>query len=93
MENVNQEQTKKNNNVLEFFMKTLNGMAYGLFATLIIGTILQTIGNFFQGGAETNAFCNFMYSLISKKGTDGRIGIALVLQNLTGLARTSFSFS
>lgn len=78
------EEPSKAKKVQSFFITTLNGMAYGLFATLIIGTILQTIGNFFQGGAETNAFCNFMYSLISKKGTDGRIGIALVLQNLTG---------
>ena len=45
MENVNnvetQVQEKKNNKILDFFMKTLNGMAYGLFATLIIGTILS----------------------------------------------------
>ena len=70
--------------VQNFFITTLNGMAYGLFATLIIGTILQTIGNFFKDGAATNAFCDFMYSLISKPLTDGRMGIAVVLQNLTG---------
>ncbi|MFA6661877.1 MAG: PTS sugar transporter subunit IIC [Bacilli bacterium] len=28
-------------------IKTMNGMAYGLFATLIIGTIIATIGGFF----------------------------------------------
>ena len=70
--------------VQNFFITTLNGMAYGLFATLIIGTILQTIGNFFKDGAATNAFCDFMYSIISKPLTDGRMGIAVVLQNLTG---------
>lgn len=35
---------------LDFLVITLNGMAYGLFATLIIGTILSTIGNFFNEG-------------------------------------------
>lgn len=34
---------KKSNPVLDFFWKTLNGMAYGLFSTLIIGTIFGTI--------------------------------------------------
>ena len=39
---------KQNNKILDFFIKTLNGMAYGLFATLIIGTIIGTIGTFFK---------------------------------------------
>lgn len=30
---------------LDYLVKTLNGMAYGLFSTLIIGTIIGTIGN------------------------------------------------
>ena len=81
MENVNQEQTKKNNNVLEFFMKTLNGMAYGLFATLIIGTIFGTIGTLFAYGSG-NGFCDFFVNIL--KGHDGWIGLATVLQCLTG---------
>lgn len=33
-----------------FFIDGLSGMAHGLFATLIIGTIIQQIGNFVPGG-------------------------------------------
>ena len=69
----------KENKVLEFFIKTLNGMAYGLFATLIIGTIFGTIGTLFNYGAG-NPFCNFMVSIL---GT-GKSGISYVLQVLTG---------
>ena len=47
----NKVEQKEPNKVLDFFMKTLNGTAYGLFATLIIGTILGTIGTFFSYGA------------------------------------------
>ena len=81
MENVNQEQEKKNNKVLEFFMKTLNGMAYGLFATLIIGTIFGTIGTLFAYGSGNN-FCDFFVNIL--KGHDTWIGLATVLQCLTG---------
>ena len=85
MENVNQEknqiQEKKNNKILEFFMKTLNGMAYGLFATLIIGTIFGTIGTLFAYGAG-NGFCDFFVNIL--KGHDGFIGLATILQCLTG---------
>ena len=38
---------KKGKVILDFVIKTMNGMAYGLFATLIVGTILATIGGFF----------------------------------------------
>ena len=65
--------------ILDFFIKTLNGMAYGLFATLIIGTIFATIGTLFSYG-EGNAFCEFMTSIIGK----GDKGISYVLQILTG---------
>ena len=45
-ENINEEpkKEKKSKKILDFFITTLDGMAYGLFATLIIGTILGTIG-------------------------------------------------
>lgn len=36
----------ENKGVLDFFIKTLNGMAYGLFATLIIGTIISTMNQY-----------------------------------------------
>ena len=43
-EEILEEEKKK---VLDFFITTLNGMAYGLFSTLIIGTIIATIGQLF----------------------------------------------
>ena len=70
---------KKNRPVLDFLIKTLNGMAYGLFATLIIGTIFATIGGLFKYGAG-NGFCDFMATIIG----DGKMGLSYVLQILTG---------
>ena len=72
-------QEKKSNQVLDFFSKTLNGMAYGLFATLIIGTIFGTIGTLFHYG-EGNKFCDFMFTIFGS----GQSGISYVLQILTG---------
>ncbi len=65
--------------VKDFFIKTLNGMAYGLFATLIIGTIFGTIGTLFNYG-NGNPFCDFMVTVI---GT-GSNGLSYVLNILTG---------
>lgn len=73
------EGSKKENKILEFFIKTLNGMAVGLFATLIIGTIFSTIGKLFAYGSG-NAFCDFMVDTIG----DGTKGISYILQVLTG---------
>ena len=70
---------KENKPVLNFLIKTLNGMAYGLFATLIIGTIFATIGGLFKYG-EGNPFCDFMFNVIG----NGKGGISYVLQILTG---------
>lgn len=58
----------------DFIVKTTNGMAYGLFATLIIGTIIGTIGELFSYGNSN--FCTF----ISNTLNDG----AAVLKILTG---------
>lgn len=78
--NNNKVNKKENlNKVGNFFVKSLNGMAYGLFATLIIGTIFATIGTFFSYGSG-NAFCDFMTNII---GT-GSSGISYVLEILTG---------
>ena len=73
---------KKEKPVLDFLMKTLNGMAYGLFATLIVGTIFATIGKLFGYGAETSKFCAFMLHMFN--GHDQWIGIATILQYMTG---------
>ena len=70
---------KKERPVLDFLIKTLNGMAYGLFATLIIGTIFATVGGLFKYG-EGNGFCDFMANIIG----DGKGGLSFVLQILTG---------
>lgn len=70
---------KENKPILNFFIKTLNGMAYGLFATLIIGTIFATIGGLFKYGVG-NPFCDFMANIIG----DGKAGLSFVLQILTG---------
>lgn len=81
---------KQEKPVLSFLMKTLNGMAYGLFATLIVGTIFATIGKLFSYGAETSKFCNFINQMFNGHTTIvggkevGWLGIATILQNLTG---------
>ena len=77
---------KKERPVLDFLMKTLNGMAYGLFATLIVGTIFATIGTLFSYGVENSKFCEFMNHLLSGyTSSDGTwIGISTILQYLTG---------
>lgn len=67
--------------VLNFFTITLGGMANGLFATLIIGTIFATIGSFFAIWPESG-FCQFMVDVI---GTSAhKTGLSNVLQVLTG---------
>ena len=85
------EETKKENKVLDFFIKTLNGMAYGLFATLIIGTIFGTIGSLFFKG--DNGFCQFMANIFcdggkytKADGTPGYYsqGLGYILQMMTG---------
>lgn len=64
--NVNSSKNSNSNKIKDFFITTLNGMAYGLFATLIVGTIINTIGGFFPHGVDANAFCVFMYNILTK---------------------------
>lgn len=75
---IEQPKEKEPNKILNFFMTTLNGTAYGLFATLIVGTIIGTIGYFFSLGSG-NPFCDFMSTVL---GTSK--GLGYVLQILTG---------
>ncbi|NLV29154.1 MAG: PTS sugar transporter subunit IIC [Erysipelotrichaceae bacterium] len=73
----NEKLTRKK--VSDFLLKSLNGMAYGFFATLIIGTIFGTIGTLFKYG-QGNPFCDFMVNIL---GT-GDKGFSNVLQIVTG---------
>ena len=77
-----ENEERKQNKILEFLITTLNGMAYGLFATLIIGTIFGTIGTLFNYGAG-NPFCDFMFKILGN-GAAANGGVAFVLQDLTG---------
>ena len=67
---------EKQNKILDFVIKTMNGMAYGLFSTLIIGTIIGTIGSFFGSNTLVFAVLN---------------SFASVLKNLTGIGPTARS--
>ena len=64
------KEKKVGKKILDFIIVTMNGMAYGLFATLIVGTILATIGGFFKDSS-------YIGKLI--------ITVAKFLQNMTGV--------
>ncbi len=75
------ENRVKERPVQQFFMKTLNGMAYGFFATLIIGVIINQLGNLLFISAITEP----IYAMLSTvMGIGIGIGIALSLK-LDGL--------
>lgn len=75
--------------VLDFIIKTMNGMAYGLFSTLIIGTIISTIGGFFSDGTFVNVFLTQIATFLKNiTGIGIAIGIAWSLK-LDGLKLTS----
>ena len=79
------EQTTKQK-ISSFFLTTLNGMAYGLFATLIVGTIIKTIAQYaFSGNAEFILFLNKLFTNASSyltvlTGAGIGVGIALALK-------------
>lgn len=69
----------------DYFLKSLNGMAYGFFATLIIGTIFGTIGSLFGKYGAGNPFSEFMLSILGNGSTaPGSFGLSFVLQVVTG---------
>lgn len=71
----------KKNKVLNFFTTTLSGMANGLFATLIIGTIFSTIGSIFAIWSDFSVF-SFLENVLGSNTING--GISYVLKVLTG---------
>ena len=78
--NVPEEKTK-GKKVLDFFITTLNGMAIGLFATLIIGTIINTIGKFFpEDTFMYTTLVNGSTALQFLTGAGIGVGIALALK-------------
>ena len=50
--------------VLDFIIKTMNGMAYGLFSTLIVGTIVSTIAGFFPENGFIYGFLKFISDIL-----------------------------
>jgi len=83
---------KKENKILNFFITSLNGMAYGLFATLIIGTIISTIGGLFP----TDSFMNktlvsgaTCLQLLTGAGIGAGIAIALKMDPLKTIVISS----
>lgn len=72
----------KNSKILNFITITLSGMANGLFATLIIGTIISTIGSIFAIN-PSNPFLAFMAESLGTNNPPST-GLSLVLKNLTG---------
>ncbi len=66
--------------VLNYFIKTLNGMAYGLFSTLIIGVIIRQIGSL----TGLVMLQNLATALMSFMGIGIGLGVAYSL-DLSGL--------
>ena len=74
-----EEQPKKPSEfkkILDFIIKTMNGMAYGLFSTLIIGTILATIAGFIPEGIFIKEFLTTLSTFL-KMATGIGIGIGI----------------
>ncbi len=80
-DNKEPEEKSKGKKVLDFFITTLNGMAIGLFATLIIGTIINTIGKFFPADSFMyTTLVNGSTALQFLTGAGIGVGIALALK-------------
>lgn len=84
-DSIHKERFKK---FLDFLVVSFNGMAYGLFATLIVGVIVQQFGNLFLKIEFLGSFGNYVISLSDiLKGLMGvgiGIGMAYTLK-LDGL--------
>lgn len=75
---------KTKSGLLDYLIKTMNGMALGLFSTLIIGTIIETIGKFLPKGEVYTVLQNVSGLLKTLMGLGIGVGIAFVLK-LEGL--------
>ena len=71
----------KKNKILDFLTITLSGMANGLFATLIIGTIFSTIGSIFAIWSDIPLF-SFLEEIFGSNSQN--VGLSYVLKMLTG---------
>lgn len=60
----------------DYVIKTMNGMAYGLFATLIIGTIIGTVAGFLADGSTAKELLNQLATLL-KNSTGLGIGVGI----------------
>ena len=68
-------------NIQQFAMKTMNGMTYGLFATLIVGVIIDQFGQLLGITFLTNPMY-YTLSLLMGAGIGLGIGIALKFEGL-----------
>lgn len=75
------QEVKLGKKILDYFVKTLNGMALGLFSTLIIGVIIQQIGNLF----DIEGLVTLSVSLRGFMGIGIGLGVAWSL-GLSGLS-------
>lgn len=67
----------------EIFIEGLSGMAMGLFATLIIGTIIKQIGTIFAGNAVETYLTAFGSMACAVTGAGIGVGVALKLKQGT----------
>ncbi|MDF2699842.1 MAG: hypothetical protein K0Q49_1398 [Haloplasmataceae bacterium] len=83
--------------MLNYFIKTLNGMALGLFATLIIGVIIDQIGNL-SGLSSLNDLGTILKSYmgvgigIGVAWSLGLVGLPLIAGAISGGIATKISF-
>lgn len=78
--------------IMDFFTTTLNGMAYGLFATLIVGTILSTISTFFPSDNQIGKVisdCGNIIKLLTGAGIGVGIAFSLKFDSLKTIVSAS----
>ena len=76
VEKVEEKKPSEWKKILDFIIKTMNGMAYGLFSTLIIGTIIATIAGFIPEGIFIKEFLTTLSTFL-KMSTGVGIGLGI----------------